>query len=108
MHNHIPPETPEPPPIEPPLIAPLPIEPPPVERSTLAAAPVEPPPVELLPQTCPACGNVFQVATTLLGCRVACPTCQALLIATAATPVEPPPLPSSPLPAIVLDQPAEA
>lgn len=73
------------PPIEPPPVAP------PVALSPLALAPVEPPPVELLPLTCPACGGVFQVATTLAGCRVACPNCQALVVATPAAMLESPP-----------------
>lgn len=69
-----------------------PVPPPVASGETL----VEPPPVDLLPLTCPACGGLFQVATTLAGSRVACPNCHALVMAAAKEPVEPPPLPPPP------------
>jgi hypothetical protein len=68
-------------------------EPPPVARGEPG---VEPPPVELLALTCPACGGLFQVATTLAGSRVACPNCNALVMAAVAESVEPP-LPPPPI-----------
>ena len=68
-------------------------EPSPVPPPVVSGAPgVEPPPVELVALTCPACGGLFQVATTLAGSRVACPSCNALVMAAAAEPVEPPAL----------------
>ena len=91
MHSRTSPD-PEPPPAAPPIEPPL-VEPPPIHPPTIAPPPIvaaaveplpEPPPVELLSLTCPSCSNVFQVATTLLGCRVACPTCQALVMAAPA------------------------
>ncbi len=73
------------PPVPPPMAEPPVAEPPVIPTH------VEPPPVELLPLTCPACGGLFQVATTLAGSRVACPNCRALVMAAAAMPqIEPP------------------
>ena len=83
------------------------VAPPPIAVPPMAAPPivplcgeaaVEPPPVELTALTCAACGGLFQVATTLAGSRVACPSCHQLVMAPPRVALEPtpPPLPSSP------------
>jgi DNA-directed RNA polymerase subunit RPC12/RpoP len=76
------------PPIE--LLCPPPVAPP------VVGPEVEPPPVDLMPLTCPACGGLFQVATTLAGIRIACPNCNQLVMAPPRNVVEPtPPPPTS-------------